>query len=206
MKRAGVSERAACSLVGLSRGTFRYRRQGLKPDRKELRSVGKRTDRTILDAPPRFPGQGSFMEHNGKAIRKDMLESASKQKGHARSSAPRPVYSRQGSFLPKVNPHYAVVKMVDFSYKLASAFPEDAVLAAPPSQQFKTAPPVDLTREHRTGPRSSHPASFHPHDSPSRIGSASPLSQPMLRCKRRSQLPRNSTPVRPHVLHPLPCR
>ena len=26
----------------------------------------------------------------------------------------------------------------------------------------------------------------------------------MLRCKRRSPLPRNRTPVRPHVLHPLP--
>ena len=28
--------------------------------------------------------------------------------------------------------------------------------------------------------------------------------EPMLRCKRRSQLPRYRSPVRPHVLHPLP--
>ena len=28
----------------------------------------------------------------------------------------------------------------------------------------------------------------------------------MLRCKRRSQLPRYRAPVRPHVLRPLPCR
>ena len=61
-----------------------------------------------------------------------------------------------------------IIKMVDFSYKLASAFPEDAVSAAPPPQQFRTAPPGNLTREHRTGPRSSHPAGFHPHDSPNR--------------------------------------
>ena len=99
-----------------------------------------------------------------------------------------------------------VVKIVDFSYKLASAFLEDAVHAAPPSQQYKTAPPGVLTREHRSGPRSSHPASLSPHDSLNRIGSASPLSQPVLRCKRRSQLPRDRTPVRPHVLHALPCR
>ena len=56
--------------------------------------------------------------------------------------------------------------MVDFSYKLASAFPEDAVSAAPPSQQFKTAPPGNLTREHRTGPRSSHPCGFPPAEQP----------------------------------------
>ena len=87
--------------------------------------------------------------------------------------------------------------MVDFSYKLASAFPEDAVSAAPPPQQYKTAPPGNLTREYRSGPRSSHPAGFHPHDSPNRIGSASLLPQPVLRCKRRSQLPRDRTPERP---------
>ena len=83
-----------------------------------------------------------------------------------------------------------VVKMVDFSYKLPSAIPEDAVSAAPPSQQFKTAPPGTLTREHRTDPRSSHPGGLSPHESSNRIGLASPLPQPMLRCKRRSQLSR----------------
>ena len=36
------------------------------------------------------------------------------------------------------------------------------------------------------------------------LGLASPLPQPVLRCKRRSQLPQNRTPVRPHVLHSLP--
>ena len=36
--------------------------------------------------------------------------------------------------------------------RLSSAFPEDAALTAPPPQQFKTAPPGTLTREHRTGP------------------------------------------------------
>ena len=51
-----------------------------------------------------------------------------------------------------------VVKMVDFSYRLASVI--DAVYAAPPSQQFKTAPPGTLTQEHRSDPRSSHPASL----------------------------------------------
>ena len=43
-------------------------------------------------------------------------------------------------------------------------------------------------------------------DSPSRIGPASLPIQPVLRCKRRSQLPRDRTPIRPHVLHMLPCR
>ena len=98
----------------------------------------------------------------------------------------------------------AVVKMVDFSYKLPSAIPEDAVSAAPPLQQCKAAPPGTLTREHQTDPRSSHPASLSPHDSPNRIGSASPPPQPVLRCKRRSQLSRDHAPVRPHVLHSLP--
>ena len=96
--------------------------------------------------------------------------------------------------------------MVDYSYKLPSSIPQDAVYAAPPPQQCKAAPPGDLTREHRSGPRSSHPAGLCPHDSLNRIGSASPLPQPVLRCKRRSQLPRDRTPVRPHVLHSFPCR
>ena len=95
---------------------------------------------------------------------------------------------------------HTVVKMVDFSYKPSSAFPRNAVYAAPPPQQFKAAPPGIRTREHRIGPRSSHPAGFHPPNSPSRIGSP----QPVLRCKRRSQLPRYRAPVRPHVLHSLP--
>ncbi len=33
-----------------------------------------------------------------------------------------------------------------------------------------------------------------------------PLPQPVLRRKRRSQLSQNRSPVRPHMLHPLPCR
>ena len=95
-----------------------------------------------------------------------------------------------------------VVKMVDFSYRLPSAI--DAVYAAPPSQQFKTTPPGTLTQEHRTDPRSSHRACLTTRDRLNRIGSASPLPQPVLRCKRRSQLPRYRSPVRPHVLHSLP--
>ena len=91
-----------------------------------------------------------------------------------------------------------VVKMVDFSYILTSATPEGAVIAAPPPQQCKAAPPGILTREHRSDPSSGR--------SPNRIGSAYTPPQPVLRCKRRSQLPRNCTPVRPHVLHTLPCR
>ena len=55
--------------------------------------------------------------------------------------------------------------------------------------------------EHRSGPCSSHRAG-----SPNRIGSASPPPQPVLRCKRRSQLSQDRAPVRPHVLHSLPCR
>ena len=94
--------------------------------------------------------------------------------------------------------------MVDFSYKPSSAFPRNAVYAAPPSQLFKTAPPGTLTQEHRTGPRSSHRACLTTRHCLNRIGSASPLPQPVLRCKRRSQLPRYRSPVRPHVLHSLP--
>ena len=56
--------------------------------------------------------------------------------------------------------------MVDFSYKLPSAIPQDAVSAAPPRQQFKAAPPGNLTREHQTDPRSSHPTSISPRDRP----------------------------------------
>ena len=48
-----------------------------------------------------------------------------------------------------------VAKMVDFSYRLTSAIPEDAAIAAPPPQQYKVAPPGIRTREHRSGPRSS---------------------------------------------------
>ena len=50
------------------------------------------------------------------------------------------------------------------------------------------------------------PAQATPRDSLNRIGSASPLPQPVLRCKRRSQLCRDRTPKRPHMLHSLPCR
>ena len=65
-----------------------------------------------------------------------------------------------------------VVKMVDFSYKLPSAFSQDAICAAPPPQLHKAAPPGTRTREHRSGPRSSHPTGLSPHDSLNRIGSA----------------------------------
>ena len=95
--------------------------------------------------------------------------------------------------------------MVGFSPMTASANSEDAVSATPPPQQFKAAPPGTLTREHRAGPRSSHPAGLRPRGSLNRIGSAFPLPQPVLRCKRQSQLSRYRTPVRPHVLHSLPC-
>ena len=101
-------------------------------------------------------------------------------------------------------PSATVVKMVDFSRMTASANSEDAVSATPPPQRFKAAPPEDLTREHRAGPRSSHPAGLRPRGSPNRIREASRSPQPMLRCKRRSQLSRDRTPVRPHVLHSLP--
>ena len=43
-------------------------------------------------------------------------------------------------------------------------------------------------------------------DSPSRIGPASLPCQPVLRCKRRSQLLRDSVPQRPYVLHTFPYR
>ena len=84
--------------------------------------------------------------------------------------------------------------------------PEDAAIAAPPSQQLRTAPPGNLAQEHRTGPRSGHSQDSRLRNSLSRIGAAYPLPQPVLRCKRRSQLPQNRTPVRPHVLHTLPYR
>ena len=64
--------------------------------------------------------------------------------------------------------------------------------------------PRNLTREHRAGPRSSHHKSIAPHGSLNRIEAAYPLPQPALRCDRRSQLSRNRTPVRTHVLHSLP--
>ena len=68
-------------------------------------------------------------------------------------------------------PKTTVVKMVDFGYTLPSAISENAVCAAPPPQQFKAAPPGNLTREHRTGPYPSLPAGFRPHGSLNRIGS-----------------------------------
>ena len=88
--------------------------------------------------------------------------------------------------------------------KHRQSIPENTDHAAPPPQQFKTAPPRTLTQEHRTGPRSSHRACLTTRHCQNRIGSASPLPQPVLRCKRRSQLPRYRSPVRPHVLHSLP--
>ena len=42
--------------------------------------------------------------------------------------------------------------MVDFSYKLPSAIPQNTVYTAPPPQQYETAPPRISTREHRTDP------------------------------------------------------
>ena len=96
--------------------------------------------------------------------------------------------------------------MVGSSPMTASANSEDAVSATPPPQQFKAAPPGVLTREHRAGPRSSHPAGLRPRGNLNRIREASRSPQPVLRCKRRSQLSRDRTPVRPYVLHSRPCR
>ena len=87
-----------------------------------------------------------------------------------------------------------VVKMVDFGYMTAIRHSENADQAAPPPQLFKAAPPWNPTREHRSGPRSSCHASIITRASLNRIGSASPPSQPVLRCKRRSQLPRRPRP------------
>ena len=91
-----------------------------------------------------------------------------------------------------------VVKMVDFSYKLSSAIPEDAVRATPPPQLLKAAPPWNLTRERRSDPRSSYHAGIVPHDSLNRIGSASPLPQPVLRCKRAGL---NCPEIAPQYVH-----
>ena len=52
--------------------------------------------------------------------------------------------------------------------------------------------------------RSSHHPGRSPVDSLNRIGVASRPPQPVLRCKRQSQLTRYCSPVRPHVLHSLP--
>ena len=101
---------------------------------------------------------------------------------------------------------YRCKKWLTVVTQLPSAFSEDSAFATPPSQQFRAAPPGNRTREHRSGPRSSQPPGRSPRTSLNRIGSASPLSQPVLRCKRRSQLSRDRAPVRPHVLHPLPSR
>ena len=68
-------------------------------------------------------------------------------------------------------PLITVVKMVDFGYTLPPAISENTVCAAPPPQQFKATPPGNLTREHRTGPCSSLPASLRPQGSLNRIGS-----------------------------------
>ena len=96
--------------------------------------------------------------------------------------------------------------MVVLVARLPSSIPADAGRAAPPPQQFKAAPTGNLTRKHRTGPHSSHSAGLNLRTSLSRIGQARTPPQPGLRCKRRSQLPEDRTPVRPHVLHSLPCR
>ena len=88
--------------------------------------------------------------------------------------------------------------------KHRQSIPENTDHAAPPPQQFKTAPPGNPTQEHRTGPRSSHRACLATRHCLNRIGSAFTPPQPVLRCKRRSQLPRYRSPVRPHVLHSLP--
>ena len=63
---------------------------------------------------------------------------------------------------------HTVVKKVDFSNKPSSAFSEDAAQATPPPQQFRAAPPGNLTREHRSGLRSSRSAGFYPSRQPGR--------------------------------------
>ena len=85
-------------------------------------------------------------------------------------------------------------------------FRSDAVRAAPPPQQYKATPPGILTREHRSDPRSSHFSGLSTYSGLNRIGSASWLSQQVLRYKRRSQLSQNTPPQGPYVLYPFPCR
>ena len=161
--------------------------------------------------PPVLPG--CFQERRGRGrMAADVLAGLLRRPGAQVSLIADPGHTAQADPLPAGGPRMkvppgplspgtlavpacrTVVKMVDFSNTLASVFPEEAVLAAPPSQQYKTAPPGNLTREHRSGPRSSHPARISTHDSLNRIGSASLLPQPMMRCKRRSQLSRDQRP------------
>ena len=94
----------------------------------------------------------------------------------------------------------AVVKKVDFGRNDQENLP----IRRPNST--RRLPTGNRARTYRTGPHSSHSAGLNPRISLSRIESASPHPQPVLRCKRWSQLPRDRTPVRPHVLHSLPCR
>ena len=87
-----------------------------------------------------------------------------------------------------------------------SAFPEtlpEGGSAAAPTVQGGSA------RESRPGtpngsafkpPRRNSPSGAALRDSPDRMGT----TPPVLRCKRRSQLPQDRAPVRPYVLHALP--
>ena len=108
-----------------------------------------------------------------------------------------------------------------FSRRLTPAFSEGAILAAPPPQLLKAAPPGNRTREHRTGPRSSRSASNSPQSGPRGfLAASSPhhLAPPNVR--RRLQglpaetqdrhrpplpeiVPGPSPPLAPH--RPFPC-
>ena len=101
--------------------------------------------------------------------------------------------------LQQINPR-TVVKKVDFSRNDQ----ENRPIRRPNSS--RRLPTGNRARTYRTGPHSSHSAGLNPRISLSRIGSASPPIQPVLRCKRRFQLPRDRTPVRPYVPHTFPCR
>ena len=95
-----------------------------------------------------------------------------------------------------------VVKRADVSHELLPAISRNAVSAAPPPQLCKTAPSGSRTRKHRTDPVQAVRAS--PNERLGGIGALSRLPQPVMRCKRRSQLSRDRIPVRPHVLRALP--
>ena len=115
--------------------------------------------------------------------------------------------------------------MVGFSPMTASANSEDAVSATPPPQQFKAAPPGPVShpgtpsgsplkppRERPPAPRAELPP--EPDSRVTPVGlSISPAGA--VRCKRRSQLSRDRTPVRSFrpcraaptvLLHSRPCR
>ena len=98
-----------------------------------------------------------------------------------------------------------VVKKVDFSY-MPIGQPSLKTRSPPrrrPNSARRLRPGFAPGNTERIPVQATPRVSYHA-DSLNRIGFAPPLPQPVLRCKRRSQLPRDRTPVRPHVLHALP--